>query len=298
MNFRSTIGFAADAAATGAVSAVKSIMAYVKQLVTNSENMNAAQTIVGNINLLYPDVDQPASAIEIMLMDANGGFITDGQITTVGQIDIYRHRKGTDGAYIQIVNAAAMAGSGLGTASYSYTWPAASWAAGDRAQIHISGIQITKNSKVFTVPRATAYVVLGQNQLLQDGLVSKVGKVQEAVTTEDLNQAASTYDLFTGTTAPVWLDALSIKLPTGAAGGALTSISIQTDDATPGVIISSTLGAVANLTSEAEIVFEGPIRINVGTKIQLTIAGGAHGSEYITTITAQYRAITAGGTLA
>ena len=125
-----------------------------------------------------------------------------------------------------------------------------------------------------------------------------VGTVQIANTTEDLNPAASTYDLFTGTTQPVILKALTIKMPTGAAGGALTSISIQTDDATPGVIISSTLGAVANLTSEADIGWSGEMRIDVGTKIQLTIAGGAHGSEYITKIAATYESTVAGGTLA
>ncbi len=129
-------------------------------------------------------------------------------------------------------------------------------------------------------------------------LLTGVGTVQIANTTEDLNQAASTYDLFTGTTQPVILKALTIKMPTGAAGGSLTSISIQTDDATPGVIISSTLGAVANLTSEADIGWSGEMRIDVGTKIQLTIAGGAHGSEYITKITATYEATVAGGTLA
>lgn len=129
-------------------------------------------------------------------------------------------------------------------------------------------------------------------------LLTGVGTVQIANTTEDLNQAASTYDLFTGTTQPVILKALTVKMPTGAAGGALTSISVQTDDATPGVIISSALGAVANLTSEADIGWSGEMRINTGTKIQLTIAGGAHGSEYIATITATYQAIVIGGTLA
>jgi DNA-binding protein len=129
-------------------------------------------------------------------------------------------------------------------------------------------------------------------------MLTGAGTSQIAATTEDLNQAASTYDLLTGTTQPVILEALTIKMPTGAAGGALTSISIQTDDATPGVIISSTLGAVANLTSEADIGWSGEMRIDVGTKIQLTIAGGAHGSEYITKISATYRAVVAGGTLA
>jgi hypothetical protein len=129
-------------------------------------------------------------------------------------------------------------------------------------------------------------------------LLTGVGTSQIAATTEDLNQAEASYDLLTGTTQAVILEGLSVKMPTGAAGGAVTSISIQTDDATPGVIISSALGAVANLTSEAELSWTGLMRINVGTKIQLTIAGGAHGSEYIATVTAKYCSIVAGGTLA
>ncbi len=129
-------------------------------------------------------------------------------------------------------------------------------------------------------------------------LATGVGQVQIVQTTESLDQAAASYDLLTGTTQPVILEGLSFKLPTGAAGGAITSISIQTDDATPGVIISSSLGAVANLTSEAELSWTGCLLVNVGTKIQLTIAGGAHGSAYTATITAKYRSVVAGGTLA
>lgn len=135
-----------------------------------------------------------------------------------------------------------------------------------------------------------------------DALISKLatgaGSVQMVATTESLNQAAGDYDLFTGTSQAVVLEGLSVKMPTGAAGGAITSISVQTDDATPAVIISSALGAVANLTSEAELSWTGFVLINVGTKIKLTIAGGAHGSDYTATIVAKYRAVADGGTLA
>lgn len=124
------------------------------------------------------------------------------------------------------------------------------------------------------------------------------GTLQIATTTEDLNQAASSYDLLTGTTQKVILEKFNLKMPTGAAGGALTYVTVQTDDATPGVIFNSTTGAVANLTSEADLSWTGSLVINVGTKIQLTIAGGAHGSEYLVTAFAQYRAVVAGGTLA
>ena len=125
-----------------------------------------------------------------------------------------------------------------------------------------------------------------------------LGRLQVAKTTISLNQAAGTYDLFTGTTQTVILESLNIKMPTGAAGGAITSISIQTDDVTPGVIIDSVLGAVANLTSEADLGWVGTLYITVATKIRLTIAGGAHGSAYTCNVTAKCRAATAGGYLA
>ena len=122
---------------------------------------------------------------------------------------------------------------------------------------------------------------------------------QTATTTEDLNQAAGTYDLLTGTTQPVMLETLSFKMPdVDISGGSLTSITIQTDDTTPQVVFNSGDGALANLTQEAELSFTGAIRINVGTKLQLTIAGGAAGTACAATITAGYKAIVAGGTLA
>lgn len=126
-----------------------------------------------------------------------------------------------------------------------------------------------------------------------------VGVVQIATTTEDLNQAASTYDLLTGTTQPVILESLSLKMPAvDISGGALTYITIQTDDVTAQTIFNSTDGVKANLTSEAELSWTGCVRVNVGTKLTLTIAGGAAGTACAATITAQYRAVVAGGTLA
>lgn len=136
-----------------------------------------------------------------------------------------------------------------------------------------------------------------------DGLTTQVattvaGRLQEAATTINLNQVAATYDLLTGTSQVVILESLVIQMPVGAAGGALTSISIQTNDATVAVIISSVTGAVSNLTSEAQLAWTGAIRIAVGKKIQLTIAGGATGAAYVCNVNAQYRAVVSGGTLA
>ena len=136
-------------------------------------------------------------------------------------------------------------------------------------------------------------------EALADKLATGVGQYQFATTTEDLNQAAATYDLLTGTTQPVLLETLSFKMPNvDISGGSLTYITIQTDDTTAQVVFNSTDGALANLTQEAELSFVGAIRINVGTKLQLTIAGGAAGTACSATITAGYKAIVAGGTLA
>lgn len=129
-------------------------------------------------------------------------------------------------------------------------------------------------------------------------LSTGVGIEQKVVTTKDLNQAANTYDLFTGTTQAVILESLSFKMPAvDISGGALTSIAIQTDDATVTTLISSAIGVLASLTSESEITWTGCARINVGTKIQLTIAGGAAGTTCAAIITASYKAVVAGGTL-
>ena len=124
------------------------------------------------------------------------------------------------------------------------------------------------------------------------------GKSQIAATTIDLFQAANTYDLLTGTDQAVILESLNIKLPAGAIGGTITGITIQTDDATPGVIIDANAGAVANLLTEADLYWTGSMYITVDTKIRLTIVGGPAGAGYVCAVTAKYRSVVAGGTLA
>lgn len=121
--------------------------------------------------------------------------------------------------------------------------------------------------------------------------------LKSAVTTIDLNQAAGTYTLFTGTTQNVVVEKLIIRMPDAAAAG-LTSISIQTDGTTPQVFINSQQGALANLTALAQISKEAPIVVATGKKIQLTITGTTTGGSYICTVTSLYRTVAAGGTLA
>ena len=154
--------------------------------------------------------------------------------------------------------------------------------------------KIAADAAAILADTGTADVVLGTKAA---GFSTLAGETQVAITTEDLNQIAASYDLFLGTTKPCLLKSLSIKQPTTVTAGALTSISIQTDDATPGVIISSADGAVGNLLTESELVWTGAMRIETGTKIQLTIAGGATGVAQSCKIAVEYIAIEDTGSL-
>ena len=125
-----------------------------------------------------------------------------------------------------------------------------------------------------------------------------IGALQVKTTTIDLNQAAATYTLLTGTTQAITLEKLTFRVPNvDISGGALTSISIHTDDVTPAVIFNVADGNLANLTQEASLGWTGAIPIPIGTIIQLTIAGGAGGVACVCDIATQYRANVAGGVL-
>lgn len=134
--------------------------------------------------------------------------------------------------------------------------------------------------------------------LLDLAAPAAVGAKQVVATTIDLNQVAGSYVLLTGTTAAVILESILIRMSGGAVAGAVTSISIQSDDATPQVYIDAVSGAVANLTDQAQLAWEGSSLIPVATEIELTIAGGAAGVARVCDVVATYRAVVAGGTLA
>lgn len=127
---------------------------------------------------------------------------------------------------------------------------------------------------------------------------TSAGTLQVVSATIDLNQAAATYTLLTGTTQAVTLEKLTLRVPNvDISGGALTSISIHTDDVTPAVIFSVADGDLANLTQEANLGWTGALSIPVGTIIQLTIAGGAGGAACVCDVVTQYRANVTGGVL-
>ncbi|GAH82352.1 unnamed protein product, partial [marine sediment metagenome] len=128
-----------------------------------------------------------------------------------------------------------------------------------------------------------------------------MARSQIAATTIDLNQGVGAKDLFTGTTQDVIVEGLVIRMPNDIAAGALTSISIHTDDATPLVFITAAEGAVANLVAEAQLSWapaDGICLLVAGKKIQLTIGGGAEGAAYVCKVVAKYRAVVSGGYLA
>jgi hypothetical protein len=125
------------------------------------------------------------------------------------------------------------------------------------------------------------------------------GKLEPLEKTFDLNQAAGTYNLFTGMNQAVDVEKIIIQTPTGVPGGALTGISVQTDDATPTPLLPQSAGTVALIMgSEQQTGIIYPCRIRVGKHITVTIYGGATGSSYVISITVQFRAEVNGGTLA
>lgn len=190
-------------------------------------------------------------------------------------------------AYLkQLVN---MINGGTGIA----TWAGAA-VPGDNVSLHEVIQQIYTDAAAIVADTGSEGVVLGSKVAAYKKLV---GESQITTTTEDLNQAAATYDLLTGTIQAVLLRVLTIKMPAEAAGGDVANIAIATDDETPGVIFDAAAGTVSALTSEAELSWTGAMRINTDTKIQLTLSGGSHPTEYLTTITAEYSAIADGGYL-
>ncbi len=149
--------------------------------------------------------------------------------------------------------------------------------------------------------------VLPANTSIYDVLVGSVaavnrqaGKEQVKATTINLAQAAASYTLLTGTTQDVIIESLLIRLPAVNVSddATITSISIQTNDATPQVFVNSVVGAKAYLTSEAQLGWTGTSLLKTGKLIQLTIAGGAADAASVCDVVVRCRAIVSGGYLA
>ena len=141
----------------------------------------------------------------------------------------------------------------------------------------------------------------GRAGYLDNLALTAAGKLQVKATTIDLDQAAATYVLVTANTQDVIVESVTIRMSGGAIGGAFTYLTIQTDDATPIVLINSTDGAVANLTNEAQLAWTGAILLDAGTSatIGLTIAVAQGGAEpaRVCDVVFTCRAVVAGGYL-
>ena len=180
-----------------------------------------------------------------------------------------------------------------------YRFLAAEWTAGDVYKIVVTGIEATVGGDTAYIPAMVwSNLIVEQGDISADTDPQVVGRAQIVATTIDLNQGAAAYILFTGTTQAVVLESLIVRMPNIVAGGSLTSIAIATDDTTPGVIVDAVTGAVANLTAEAQLSWGGELYIPVGTEIELTIGGGAHGVAYVCDVIAKYRSVVSGGVLA
>jgi len=111
-----------------------------------------------------------------------------------------------------------------------------------------------------------------------------------------LNQAAATYDVMTATAQALFIDAVIIHVPDNlSAVATFTGISLATDDGTAITILSSTLGAKANLTGNFFHVFRGPSVTASTSKIQLTIGGGTAGTGMVADVTVMWRSVVGGG---
>jgi len=123
------------------------------------------------------------------------------------------------------------------------------------------------------------------------------GRVMMYSTTQDLNNVAGDYPLFTGATQAGVIEEIIVIMPDAAPGGAITAISVQTNHTTPQVLISAAQGAVANLIAENQLYSNDPIYIGIDDIVNLTIVTGASAAEYIVTVIVKYRPIVSGGSL-
>ena len=111
-----------------------------------------------------------------------------------------------------------------------------------------------------------------------------------------LNQAAAVYDVMTATAQSLFIDVVIVSVPDDLhAVATFTGISVQTDDASPIVLLSNVAGAKALLTGNFYSVYRGPSVTTATKKVQLTIIGATAGAGKIADITVMWRPLVAGG---
>jgi hypothetical protein len=133
----------------------------------------------------------------------------------------------------------------------------------------------------------TSWIAYSEDSVVQPGTIN-------------LQQAASTYDLFTATGGSVYVEYFSITLPNVncADDATITSISVVTDTTTVITLLTTTQGAKANLTANASFSYATPFSLPVGKKLRLIIAGGASDASTLCITSCRYRSINPAGYLA
>jgi hypothetical protein len=134
----------------------------------------------------------------------------------------------------------------------------------------------------------TNWIAFSENSVVQPGTI-------------DLQQAASTYDLFTATGGSVYVEYFKITMPASpdvTNDATITSIAVVTDTTTVITLLSAAAGAKANLVANTVFSYATPFALPVTKKIRLTIAGGAADAPTVCVTSCRYRAINPAGYLA
>lgn len=164
---------------------------------------------------------------------------------------------------------------------------------------------LSTDTKPTTVPVGSTFYEYDTNYLwiTYDGTnwSLKTAGSFTATGTIDLHQAASTYDLFTATSAGVVVEYFSITLPNidVTDDTAITSISVVTDTTSVITLLSAANGAKANLTANASFTYSTPFTLPATKKIRLVLAGGTADADPTTCTTlCRYMSIAPAGYLA
>jgi hypothetical protein len=268
----------------------------------NAELMSGDLTTDAGIFTIYGDVLMPSGNLrnnDVGLIDIRGSVECyeirthdTGNITVAGNAKVFNQIINESTAQITIGGTAFVSAQIINNLG---------------GMVSISGDCYVGFNGISNDDVASTLVIAGNltcaGQLVNTGtlLLNGVNQAFTKTTTIDLNQAAASYTLFTEAYQKSQLKSLVFRCSNGAIAGAVTKISIQTDDATPQVIIPDARGIVANLTNKAQLAWSeginGPVIIDVGTRIQLTIYGGSAGVSRVCDVVAVYQPIIPSGVL-
>jgi hypothetical protein len=107
--------------------------------------------------------------------------------------------------------------------------------------------------------------------------------------------AAGAKDVMTATTENLFIDAVVVHVPDDLSGvAAFTSLALATDDTPAIALMTSTVGAKANLTGNFYHVYRGPAVTVAAKKIALTVTG-TPGAGKVANVSVLWRPLVAGG---